>query len=222
MKVIINQPFGIGDILFLSPLVSKLDIEYGIWPVVDHYYWIKDYLQIKNIEFVKQSDFDINNYPGFNEIPFRHAHDIISYARDCMEAKYMLLNANLELWKTLKFSRNKEKEIELFNKLNLSNDRPYILLNNNFAGPEFNYKLDIKLNTNINIVDFTYIDGFTLLDWALIIENAYEIHTVSTSLLFILESLNINSPIHIYPRKPLDIDLSPIKSLINKNWICHE
>ena len=62
----------------------------------------------------------------------------------------MLLNANLELWKTLKYSSNKEKEIELFNKLNLSNDRPYILLNNNFAGPEFNYKLDIKLNTNIN------------------------------------------------------------------------
>ena len=38
MKVIINQPFGVGDILFLSPLVAQLEIEQAIWPIVDHYY----------------------------------------------------------------------------------------------------------------------------------------------------------------------------------------
>ena len=40
MKVIINQPFGIGDILFLNPLIKQLDIEQAIWPVVDQYNYI--------------------------------------------------------------------------------------------------------------------------------------------------------------------------------------
>lgn len=223
MKVIINQPFGIGDILFLSPLIKQLEIEEAIWPVVDHYYWIKEYIGIDNLTFVKQSEFKITDYTNYTEVPFQHAHSLILEADDCMQAKYMLLNADPELWRTLSFNRNQEKENKLKQHLNISSTDRFIFINNNFAGPEYNYKVDIKPQTNLKIIHQEYISGFTLLDWCGILEQAEEIHTVSTALFFVIEALNLeNTQLHLYPRKPLDKDLSPIKTLINPKWICHE
>lgn len=223
MKVIINQPFGIGDILFLSPLVRYIDAEEIIWPIIDHYYWIKDYITISNLQFIKQSEFNKTNYKDYNEIPFLHAHSLIIQAEDCMQAKYMLLGADPELWKTLNFNRNTEKENQLKQYLNITPEDKFIFVNNNFAGPEFNYKVDIHPQTNLKIIYQKYIDGFTLLDWCSVLEQANEIHTVSTSLFFVIEALKLEkTPLHLYPRKPLDKDLSPIKTLINNKWICHE
>lgn len=224
MKVIINQPFGIGDILFLSPLVAQLDVEHIIWPVNDHYYWIKDYIYIDNLIFIKSSEFNLLNYEGYVEVPLQYAYSLIPHADDCMQAKYMLLNADQELWRTISFNRNQEKESKLKQYLNILPNDEFIFINNHFAGPEYNYKVDIKLKTNLRIVYQEYIEGFTLLDWCGVLEQAKEIHTVSTSLFFVIESLNLkNTPLHLYPRKPLDIDMSPIKSLLNnKKWICHE
>jgi len=223
MKVIINQPFGIGDILFLSPLIKQLDIEEAIWPIIDHYYWIKEYIKIDNLTFIKQSEFKISNHTDYTEIPFQHAHSLVPQSNDCMEAKYLLLNADFESWRTLTFNRNKEKENQLKQHLNINPGEKFIFINNNFAGPEFNYKVDIKYQTDLKIIYQEYIKGFTLLDWCGVIEQASEIHTVSTALFFVIEALNLEkTSLHLYPRKPLDKDLSPIKTLINSKWICHE
>jgi len=223
MKVIINQPFGIGDILFLCPLVEHIDATEIIWPVVDYYYWIKDYISIPNLKFIKQLEFNINNYTDYNIVPFQHAYALIPGAGDCMKAKYDLLQADSQLWRTLSFKRNLEKETQLKRRLNITPEDKYIFVNNNFAGPEYNYKVDIQLQTDTKIVYQEYIKGFTLLDWCGVIEQANEIHTVSTSLFFVIEALNLeNIKLHLYPRKPLDKDLSPIQTLINNKWICHE
>lgn len=224
MKVIINQPFGVGDILFISPLVANLDIEHAVWPIVDHYYWIKDYIKIDNLNFVKLSEFDISNYKDYVEVPLQQAHALVPQAEDCMEAKYMLLGADLELWRSLSFNRNTEKENQLKQYLNIEPNDKFIFVNNNFAGPEYNYKVDIHPQTNLKIVYQNYINSFTLLDWCGVLEQASEIHTVSTALFFVIEALKLeNTSLHLYPRKPLDKDLSPIKTLIkNKKWICHE
>jgi hypothetical protein len=223
MKVIINQPFGIGDILFLSPLVANLDVEHAVWPVVDHYYWIKDYINIDNLTFIKSSEFIPSNYEEYTVIPLQYAHSLVPQAEDCMQAKYMLLEADPKLWRTLSFNRNQEKENKLKQYLNISSDDKFIFINNHFAGPEFNYKVDINLKTDLRIIHQEYIEDFTLLDWCGVLEQAKEIHTVSTSLFFVIEALNLEkTSLHLYPRKPLDKDLSPIKTLINSKWICHE
>jgi hypothetical protein len=221
MKVIINQPFGIGDILFISPLIKQLDVEHIIWPIVDHYYWINDYITIDNLTFIKQSEFNSINYIDYDEIPLQHAHYLIPEAQDCMQAKYMLLNADFESWRTLTFNRNKEKEKQLKQYLNITPNDKFIFINNNFAGPEYNYKVHIQPQTDLKIIYQEYIEGFTLLDWCGVLEQAKEIHTVSTSLFFVIEALNLEkTSLHLYPRKPLDKDLSPIKTLISNKWIC--
>lgn len=223
MKVIINQPFGVGDVLFLSPLVAQLDVEHIVWPIVDHYYWVKDYVKINNLTFIKSSEFNPSNYEGYVEVPLQHAHALIPQAEDCMEAKYMLLEADPELWRTLNFTRNTEKETQLKQYLNINPNDKFIFVNNNFAGPEYNYKVDIKPQTNLRIIHQEYIDGFTLLDWCGVLEQANEIHTVSTAIFFVIEALKLEkTPLHLYPRKPIDKDLSPIKTLISNRWICHE
>lgn len=223
MKVIINQPFGIGDILFLEPLVRHLDIEEAVWPVVNHYHWIGDYIKIPNLKFIKNSEFNAANYKGYNTIPFQYAYSAVPQAKDCMEAKYMLLKAEPELWRTLSFDRNKEKEQQLKHRLGILPNDNFIFINNNFAGPEYSYKIDIKINSKIKIIYQEYIEGFTLLDWCGVLEQASEIYTVSTSIFFVIEALKLEkTPLHLYPRKPLDEDLSPIKSLISNKWICHE
>ena len=222
MKVIINQPFGIGDILFLSPLVKHIEAEEIIWPVVDHYYWVKDYIKIPHLQFTKQSEFNPDNYLEYNKIPFQYAHSLVPKASDCMHAKYLLMGADLELWRLISFNRNQEKENKLKQHLGIKPDSKFIFVNNNFAGPEYKYKLDISLKTNLRIIYQEYIEGFTLLDWCGVLEQAKEIHTVSTSLFFVIEALNLEkTQLHLYPRKPLDVDLSPIKSLINNKWILH-
>jgi hypothetical protein len=104
-----------------------------------------------------------------------------------MQAKYMLLEADPKLWRTLSFNRNQEKENKLKQYLNISSDDKFIFINNHFAGPEFNYKLDINLKTDLRIIHQEYIEGFTLLDWCGVLEQAKEIHTVSTSLFFVID-----------------------------------
>ena len=223
MKVIINQPFGIGDILFLTPLIKQLDIEQAIWPVVDHYYWIKDYISIDNLTFIKASEFNPLNYKNYVEVPLQHAHSLMPRANDCMEAKYLLLEADPELWRTVTFNRNKEKETQLKQHLNINPGDMFVFVNNNFAGPEYNYKVNITPKSNHKIIYQEYIEGFTLLDWCGVLEQSIEIHTVSTALFFVIEALSLeNISLHLYPRKPLDKDLSPIKTLINNKWICYE
>jgi len=223
MKIIINQPFGIGDILFLSPLIEQLDIEEAVWPVVDHYYWIKDYIKINNLTFIKESEFTPINYQGYIEVPLQHAHFLVPHAEDCMKAKYMLLDADLELWRNISFVRNKEKEEQLKQYLNISPTDRFIYVNNNFAGPEYSYKVDIKLQTNLRIIYQEYLEGFTLLDWCGVLEQAEEIHTVVTSLHFVIESLKLkNVSLHLYPRRPLEENFQHVKSLIDNKWICHE
>jgi hypothetical protein len=156
-----------------------------------------------NLTFIKSSEFNRSNYEEYVEVPLQQAHSLVSQADDCMQAKYMLLEADPELWRTLSFTRNIEKENQLKQHLNINPDDKFIFVNNNFAGPEFNYKADINLKTDLRIVHQEYIEGFTLLDWCGVLEQADEIHTVSTSLFFVIEALKLEKTLlHLYPRKP--------------------
>jgi len=223
MKVIIEQPYGLGDLLFLQPLVNLIEADKILWPIIDHYLWIEEYVEVlPNVDFVKLSEFNPSNYPDYTVIPFQYAHLHKPDSEDCMKAKYDLLGANLELWRELSFHRNYEREERLLHHLNIKPEDRFILVNNNFAEFKFNYKLDIKLKTDLKIVYLDFVEGFTLLDWCGVLVQAQEIHTVCTSLFFVVEALRLQQPTHLYPRKPFDKDLSSIKSLINNKWICHE
>lgn len=225
-KLVVQQPFGMGDILFISPIVRKLDYEI-VWPVESHYLWIKDYIKEDNIKFI-----DINEYiftSDYVNIPvadFLNAEPTLKkmgYEIDCMTAKYIYADHDLEKWRTLYWERNLNKENSLMRHLGIDDGKPYNLINLNFAEPNLGYRIDVNLDNGYKNIYMDYLDGYTLLDWGMVIEKSKEFHTVCTSTLFMVEFLDCTqTELHLYPRKGLEKNLDHVRPLISERWICHE
>jgi hypothetical protein len=230
MKYIFNQYQGLGDILFCEPIARNFHKEGKneiFWPINDEFMWLTKY--IKYINFVPKSRHHIN-YESLHLgllsddtyfVPLRFANPIVrnlnphdySDQYHTMLDKYRMLGLPEDMWKTFKWERNIEKENELYNLL--VKDENYILINSKWS--DGNVKIDTNSTSQRINMDILY--GFTLFDWAKIIENASEIHTVSTSNLFLLETLNLKAnKVNIYPRRPRENNLDGISEFVNKNF----
>lgn len=221
--LLVRQPFGIGDILFVSPIVRKLDYNI-IWPVESHYLWIKEYVKQDNIEFVDASSFssfdseiEVVNFLDAERILRNLGNQI-----DCMTAKYVYANHDIEDWKKLYWERNLKKEYSLMESLGIKEGDSYNLINLNFAEPRLGYKINFTINNEFKNIYMDYREGYTLLDWGKVIENSREFHTVSTSTFYMVEFLKGTPTLHLYPRYGLDVNLDPIRPIISERWICHE
>lgn len=230
MKYIFNQYQGLGDILFCEPIARHFYEENKneiLWPINDEFMWLKDY--IKYINFVPKSGHNMNYeslHLGLLDsntyfVPLRFANPIVrnlnphdySDQYHTMLDKYRMLNLPEDMWKTFKWSRNLDKENALYTLL--VKDKDYILVNSKWSGGN----VPIETDSTIQRIDMSILGGFTLFDWAKIIENASEIHTVSTSNLLLLETLKLKADkVHIYSRKPRENNLDGISEFVNKNF----
>ncbi len=222
MKLLIKQPFGLGDIIFCAPLVNLFNKEHEyIWKVDDQFLWLKNYIQFdENVKLVSSSD----NTKTEGVINLQDAQK--TFGGDCMSAKYRMFNLDFNLWKTLKFNVNLQKCNNLAKhlKLNIHNS-DYMVVNYNFANPLLKYKysgnFDIN-RKNIKIVHMDYIEGYTMFDWYLVLKYAKEIHTVSTANFYLISLIDTIGDCHLYPRIPLETNLDPIRPIITSKWKLHE
>lgn len=232
-KVIINQFFGLGDILFIEPIYRHFHNQgyKVIAPVEDELYWIMHY--INYVHFKKKSEFEYD-YESIEQrqegdtlhIPLRFAHPLYrglephdgSQRENWMCDKYLYLGLDKDLWRTLKWDRS-DKEDSLYRMLGIKGK--YNLINENFGGGF--QKLEIDPNNDLPNVYVNKIDEFTLLDWAKVIENATNIYTVETSIIYMIEVLKTKAKeLIMYPRFPYLENVDYIKGYLNKNWICRE
>jgi hypothetical protein len=230
MRYVFNQFQGLGDILFCEP-ISRHFYDDGkneiFWPINDEFMWLTDY--IKYINFAPKSSHNMNyeslhlGLTGDNEyfVPLRFANPIVrklqphdySDQYHTMLDKYRMLGLSEDMWKTFKWERNLKKENEIFDLL--VKDEKFILINNKWSDGN----VPIETDSTFQRINMDILDGFTLFDWAKIIENASEIHTVSTSNLFLLETLNLNAnKVNIYPRRPRENNFDGISEFVNKNF----
>lgn len=198
---LIKQPAGIGDVFYLqkfAKLIKSAGYEI-LWPLLDEILWISDY--ISGINFVSIN----SNFPGkhlYNSSLHSYEDDDILYispdgfqisGKRIMESKYMLISQSDHDWYDyFDFNRNLEKENDLYyNVLGLKDDSEYIFVNKyaNTKCIKFNGLQDLKFDKPI--VELKIIDGYTLFDWCKVLENAAEIHTVHTSINYVIEKLNI-------------------------------
>jgi len=229
-KILINQYQGLGDILFCEP-VARHYYNLGqqiIWPILDTYLWIKEY--INYINFIPKSQFPFNYelavYPSdeFDYLPLRFANPLFrnielhdySDQLHCMLDKYRFLNLSEELWRTLKWTRNLSKEQELYD-LVIGDKQQYTLINNMWGN---NYER-VHIEETMDSVYTSIVPGFTMLDWSLIYEKANMIKTVSTSNLYMIEALGIKCPVYIFPRRSCE-NLDGIREFVNKSYILVE
>lgn len=238
-QIILLQFSGLGDILFIEPIARKYHNNgYNvIWPINDDLIWIKDY--ITYVDFKKKSEYPMDyeqcnfayEYEGIPVLPIRFSNPIYRgfephYGDDkpnWMQDKYRLLNLPLDLWKTLQFTRNIEKENELYTLLGLSEGQEYNLINLNYGGGFQEGDIPVDMSFEANNVFMKKIGEYTLLDWTKVIENATTIQTVETSLIYLIENLSIKAKeIHLYPRKPWEFMINGVKNFISNKWILHE
>lgn len=228
---LINQPAGIGDVFFLQKMV-KFYIGKGytvIFPLLPEIMFIKDYIIVDGLEFVPINDnFQFKNYLSYNKvfenenfiyIPARFA-DTIYPNMSCMEAKYKLVNLDYSDWSDyFTFVRNKNKENELFyNILNLNDDEKYSFVSNIWGTPPNTASKKIIYDDTFKTVHLKLIPEFTLFDWCKVIENAYHISIVDTSLNYIIEKLNLNSQSNFLTSRFTPANFYHIINLFNKNW----
>ena len=238
MRALVNQKVGLGDILFSIPIAFELLKEHGevIWPVHPPYLWLTDYFP--NISFVSCEDYEWLHDFGdevYRELPQRHEltsipqpehleDDIkiinLRYANvdhrseTCMVDKYKLLGLDINLWKTLSWERDIVKEAELYKKLNPL-DVPYNLVNKNSEYPPV--KAIININNDLLTIDMDLVDGYSLLDWGLLIEKAINIHTVSTAVNYVVEAIGKKKQRwFVYPRSG-DPNLQYV-GFLSDNW----
>lgn len=223
MTIIVNQPFGIGDVIYSQTLIRRIaDGRHIVWPVMNHFI---EPLQraYPDIQWVghgslgfddmrqQQQEVNIKPWGKCTVIPIRFGDTMmkVPYA-NCMRAKYDMYGMDFRTWKhNSMWQRDAAKETELFERLNCNGK--YRLINRVF-GSTSQYRAKIPYDG----IEMTTIRGFSLFDWAMVAEQAHDIHTVSTSLFYVLEMLNLNcDEIRMYPRKPLEYDFRNIQYLID-------
>lgn len=230
MVIVPNQFFGLGDIIFEQTLVRMFGDKI-LWPVEPQFvdglqraypditFIAKTFL---NINYDRKDEYETN---GMKVLPLRWSDSLMNVAySDCMKSKYMLYGKDWAKWKdSAMWVRDGKKEKELWYLLGLHEGRPYNLVNTTF-GSESQLNIPLVINNGLPTIHMRTIEGCSLFDWAKVIENATHIHTVSTSIIYLLELLPLKAEtVNIYPRKPIEQDLRNVAYILTSHdYIKHE
>lgn len=232
------QPAGMGDILFLQKAARHL-ISKGyniIWPVIPQFEYVSDY--IKEINFVSLNKHfvgfehygksEIIQTEDFVYVPLNHSH--YHFPGGPMKTKYSLFSKlgfdiSSEDWiDYVDIQRDEEKEDACRKILGIEKNEDFIFVNDLFASPPDLYKREMNIETNVKIVYHKpeHINQFTVFDLCWVLENAKEIHTVETSLCYLIEKVNTQGSLHMYSRKINGRNQHPnfdyVNHIYKKNW----
>jgi hypothetical protein len=233
---LIYQPLGLGDIIWILPIIDTIiNSGYDVYyPVGDVYYdMVSEYIQKDNLFWVRENDnFPLKHHYGKFEVvdndtelylPIRYAD---RYFPNCstMIAKYYFLSVPIVDWrKSFSLKRNLEREEKLIQTYGLSED--YILVNRSFGTEYQDRNLTIESDKNVHYmnVEQDKLNGFHLFDWVLALERSKEIHTVETSLCFLIDKYCLDNEIHIYEKRKENEENTFYRHINlvfrNPNWI---
>lgn len=230
MTVIPNQQWGIGDIIFEQTIMQEF-VKDGfkvLWPVEAQFVTGLN-IAYPSVTFVDKAlmkiDYNRRDKYKIGEatvLPLRHADSICGVPyHDCMKSKYMLFDMDWQDWrKEAMWQRNVMKEVSLFDTLGIAEGEPYNLINRNFT-TALGKQVQIKVDNGYRNIEMSAIKSYSLFDWTAVIMGAKEVHTVSTSLLYMLEILDLKQPLHLYVRKPDEQDFRNVEYLFTKPYNLH-
>lgn len=226
-----NQFFGLGDIIWCQTLVKELAQGNPIlWPVLPHFVegLNRAYPDITFVDY-KSLPLDYENrnqyhttIDGIGEaivLPLRWADTLLKVPyTQCMSSKYAMYGMDWQRWKEhAMWKRNEQQEDYLYWALKPPVSDNYNLVNCIF-GSDSQLQVPIEVPNKLRDIRMQTYQGVSLFDWAKLLEQATEIHTVSTSIIYILELLDLQAPgVHLYPRRPHEHDFRNIDYILQKH-----
>lgn len=233
MVIIPNQYFGQGDIIFTQTLVRNIaDGRHILWPVLPHFIdglkraypdieWVGYGSVDVDHERKEQYEMNIGKWGKCTILPIRFADQLLNVPyKQCMRAKYDLYGMDWKTWKDkAMWVRDSLIESRLATHMGVHGKSNYTLINRHF-GSASQFKAKIPYSG----VEMTTINPFSLFDWVSLIEHASDIHTVSTSIIYLLEMLELTAPeVHLYIRKPLEHNFENIDYILERHkYLKHE
>lgn len=216
---LIYQPCGLGDIIWLQPMVDNL-IQDGYvvyYPVIELYYdMLKEQVKKENLIWVREDeDFPLKFLYG-THIKQNINQDIylpVSFANyflpkcSVMISKYYYMNMPIKNWhKHIPIKRNLDKERDLINCYRIDLQKPFSLINMTYGTPPNHVTRKWESSSNIEQVivmsfEKDKANGFTLFDWIGAIEKASEIHTVETALCYLVDMFAKTDKIFMYEKR---------------------
>lgn len=204
------QYFGLGDVMFSISIARQwiADGHTVVWGVMKQFveglnraYPDIIFVDYKNlpIDYTRQDEHDHYLPDGsfYRVVPLRYSVEICKVPyRDCMKSKYQMFGLDWQHWKeNAMFTRDKEREQQLYDLV--VKEKPYNVINRYFRSTNTG-----KAQIAAQGVEMP-VEGYSLFDWAKVLEEAEEIHTVSTSIIYMLELLQLNAKnVYIYKRLP--------------------
>jgi hypothetical protein len=239
---LVKQPAGAGDIFFCQKIAKIIqeNTEYKkiIWPVAEEYSYFNEYMGNENLLFVKETeDFpqksmfysnitEVISNDNFMYVPLESASRVLGRCSchnnpiaDC-HMKYNFMNMDHSDWDNyFSFTRNFEREKQLIDKIGIDINQPFNLINHNFGTyPDYKIRpIDHFINNSYQNLYMNFIPGARLFDWLGIFEKASEIHTIATSVGFILKKINVKN-VYIYSKETPNDDFSYVKENWGEDW----
>jgi len=230
MTVLPLQAFGIGDIIFSMTLIKRIangnKIVWGVMPLFVEGL-NRAYPDVTFVDWTKLGiDYNTKQHKEIYHaeygkcviIPIRWADSIMKVGYEqWMRSKYDMYGMDYRDWKEhAMWVRDEVKENELIRLVGNSDT----FVNDMFGS-------DCKLKSNVphipNAIKMKVIDGYSLFDWAGVMQSVKHIHTVNTSIIYLLDQLKLNATnVHLYQRAIKSQTHKGVDYLINKhNYIYH-
>jgi len=232
---LIRQPAGLGDII-LCHKIANVFVSKGYdvyWPVIDDYLMVANkYFNTTAINYCSvNGDYPLKNW--FNSgrkipailgngdvyLPLQYA-DLQYPGQSVLESKFKILGTTHSNWQQdFSFNRDQQKEDKLFyDVLGLKDEDNYLFCNMWYGSPP-NQVLKDEINIDRgDVINMSFVDGYTIFDWCKVIENAKEIHCVDTGLFYIIEYLDLKcSKLEAYSKFDPP-DYRHIENIFQKSW----
>jgi hypothetical protein len=216
---LIYQPCGLGDLIWIQPIVDKfIDQGYSVYlPVIELYYdMLKRHVEKPNLIWVRETeDFPMKpNYGG--HVPLADENNVYVplsfsnyYLKNCsvMISKYYFTGTPITNWhKSINIKRDLNREKQLMESYNIDISKPYTIFNMTYGTPPNHVVRETKMAPTTDIVinmnfEKDKANGFTLFDWIGAIEQASEIHTVETSLCYLVDMYAKSDKLFMYEKR---------------------
>lgn len=230
--IIINQFFGAGDIIFCQTIVNRLRVQYNakiLWPVQDVYAPLAKHFPnitmvdkaLVSIDYSRRDEYEFN---GTKVIPLRFTDSICNVPyTDCMKSKYGYFGWKWEDWKSHHgICRDGVKESQLMNELGLNDGVPYNLISDMFQTGGTRTISITPPDNGFKNVYMKFIEGYTIIDWLTVMQQAETIHAVSSANIYLFELFPPKAIMNLYIRRPNEQNHDNYSYLLTKDkYILH-